>query len=909
MLLGFFTPALLTAGPVLRVVRASAPTSSLLQNGDFEQGSANAAPGWDPQPGGYATEPIVGRGGSRAICCLAPNDRGSLGAGQTIDFGATNQNALVVRGWSKAQKVSGSSDSGYSLYVDLVYADGTPLWGQTADFRAGTHDWEERQLVLLPEKPIKRLSVYCLFRNHSGTAWFDDVRVEALNPGPGAIMFQGVPMAPVREQPKSSGKRLVFKTMDGLELHLRGNAVSGVAQTSESGLLPASRLQTDPPIHCGFMARDVAANSDVFSFSSGACPELGLRLKADFVAQSNHLVCSGQVSDTTGHERAVTLLFALPLEAAGWRWGDDIQRSRIIDGNREFSNTVQVGCGATGTMSLYPLAALYNDNHGLALALDMGRPAVYRLVYHAGTKQLFIAYDFGLSPDTKRFPGRATFRFVVFQFEPRWGFRAAFQKLTEIFPEYFFVRSPDQGLWMPFTDVSTVPGWQEFGFKYHEGNNNVRWDAGHGILAFRYTEPMTWWMPMPKIAARTMPEALRIRDELCADGENRDGRMALVSRVAAMCDEAGQPCLQFRAEPWCNGAVWSLNPNPYLNPNSNQNLELNLNHNPAPNRPDATDSHGTHLNAATVHWNDSIRQQLYGVNVTPQLAGEYLDSLEGYTTANLNFRHDHFHDTTVPLVFDSDTKRPALFKGLAVYEFTRWFCDDVHRLGKLTFANGVPYRFTFLCPWLDVLGTETDWLSAGRYRPPPDSDMNLWRTMACRKPYLLLMNTDFDKFTFELIERYFQRSLFYGMFPGMFSHNAADNPYWRNPDWYNRDRPLFKKYLPLIKRVAEAGWQPVTAATCDNRNIWVERFGPDANGAVYFTVFNGTMSPQAAKLQVEREILRLPKAITEWDLLRGAAMSGKSQPLEISLAPQETTVLEVSGSAPGADRRAGPTPH
>jgi hypothetical protein len=50
-----------------------------------------------------------------------------------------------------------------------------------------------------------------------------------------------------------------------------------------------------------------------------------------------------------------------------------------------------------------------------------------------------------------------------------------------------------------------------------------------------------------------------------------------------------------------------------------------------------------------------------------------------------------------------------------------------------------------------------------------------------------------------------QRSPFYGMFPGMFSHNAADNPYWQYPKWYVRDRPQSKKCLPLIKRVAEAG--------------------------------------------------------------------------------------------------------
>ena len=217
-------------------------------------------------------------------------------------------------------------------------------------------------------------------------------------------------------------------------------------------------------------------------------------------------------------------------------------------------------------------------------------------------------------------------------------------------------------------------------------------------------------------------------------------------------------------------------------------------------------------NAATVYWNEVVRQRRYGAQAKAQLGGEYLDSLEGYVTADLNFNRKHFRYTTVPLTFSSDTKQPALFKGLAAFEFTRWMSDDVHRLRKLMFANAVPYRFTFLCPWLDVMGTETNWLDHGEYQPASDAQMSLWRTMSGQKPYLLLMNTDFNAFTPDLVEKYFQRSLFYGIFPSMFSHNAADNPYWQNPSWYDRDRPLFKKYIPLIKQVAEAGWQPVTEA-------------------------------------------------------------------------------------------------
>jgi len=500
----------------------------------------------------------------------------------------------------------------------------------------------------------------------------------------------------------------------------------------------------------------------------------------------------------------------------------------------------------------------------------MGQPAVCRLAYHAGTRQLLIAYDFGLVKETQRFPSSADFRFVIYRFDPHWGFRAAFTKLTEIFPDYFAVRSREQGLWMPFTDVGTVQGWQDFGFRYHEGDNNVPFDDAHGILSFHYTEPMTWWMPMTKGVPRTPAEALRVRDEW-AGGQDADRRrMAQVTRVAATTDPDGRPVLLFRNEPWNDGAVWSLNPNPTL--------------------PGA-------LNAATVYWNEEVKERRYGPQARGQIDGEYLDSLEGYVTAELNFRRDQFRYSSVPLTFSSESKQPALFKGLAAYEFTRWLAEDVHRMGKLMFANSVPYRFSFLCPWLDVMGTETNWLNNGQYQPASDSQMNLWRTMSGRKPYLLLMNTNFDAFTPDLVEKYFQRSLFYGIYPSMFSHNAADNPYWRNPTWYNRDRPLFRKYIPLIRRIAEAGWQPVTEARCDNPRIYVERFGPDAGGTVYLTLLNDSALPQSGEVRIDLTDLKLRGPLVLEELVTGKSVEMAGRGFPVSLAPQQVWAMKI-GAAP-----------
>ncbi len=841
--------------PVLRPLTGGTLTN-LVRNGGFEQSSGATFTRWSGAPQGFRVAAGEGRSGSVALACEAPAANGWRGASQALSIQRTNIAPLIVRGWSRAENVSGSADSDYSLYVDILYADGTPLWGQTGNFRCGTHDWEVQEFTIVPEKPVRTLTLYCLFRgNHFGRVWFDDIAVEEQRTTGATLLFQGAIMEPVPSTNAPPTATSTVATEDGLRLGLAGQRVVSLQVDGADVTSPAAG---------GFLARDVAAQSGVYRFENGLCPELGLRVDASLTARSNHIVVEGRITDTTGRDRAILLLFALPIDAIGWQWWQDIRQARTIEGTDEFANVTAVRAGTTGTMSTYPLAALTRGPSGLGLALDMGRPSLYRLVYHAGTHQLFVACDLGLAPETEPAPGSAEFRFVLFRFDGRWGFRAAWTRLQTVFPEYFVVRSPSQGIWMPFTDIATVEGWKDFGFRYQEGAPNLPFDDRNGILSFHYTEPMTWWMPMDPSLPRTLGEALRVRDEYAQGPDGTRRRMAVITRSAAMYDETGQPSLLFRNEPWANGAVWSLNPNPSL-----------------PASP----------NAATINWNDTLKAERYSNPPPTGLDGEYLDSLEGYVTAEVNLRRDHFRWTTVPLTFTTDTRHPALFKGLAVYEFTRWISDDVHRLGRLMFANGVPYRFGFLCPWLDVMGTETDWLSGGTYRPASHPQMAYWRTLAGAKPYLLLMNTDYDAFA-PYVERYFQRSLFYGFYPSMFSHNASENPYWQKPAWYNRDRPLFRKYLPVIRTVAEAGWQPVTTATCDNPEIWVERFGPDPKGVRYYTLYSESARAESGVLTEQLEGGAGTNAVAT-ELLSGTALPRAGGGWRVELSPQSVAVARV----------------
>ena len=593
-----------------------------------------------------------------------------------------------------------------------------------------------------------------------------------------------------------------------------------------------------------------------------ACEPLGLSVDARFAYDGGDVAVRGRVTDTTGADRAISLFFAVPVDGADLVWHDDIRRARRIRGAKLFEKTAPATCGS-GAMSVYPVGTVSGtDADGapfcLSIALDPTQPGQFRIGYDAARRELAIRYDFALVPDTVAFPSSADFAFRIFRSDPAWGFRGAWAKFMEIFPAQFAVRARRQGIWMPFTPVEKVKGFADFGFRFHEmhGTGND-FDSANGIDAYNYTEPFTWWMNMPKGMERTYENAAAMAERL-ADDDSADPLQhahALALRASGMKTADGKYFVQFFDLPWCDGACWILNPNP---------------------------AQPGEVNGATVNWSPKRLAERHGFD--SQLAGEYIDSVEGYTTPELNFDRAAFRHETLPLTFDAKTNRPGIFKGVSVFEFTRKVAADMHALNKSLFGNGVPYRFSWLLANFDIMGTETVWLGKDdSYAPEKDEQMAVWRTLSGQKPYLLLQNTDFHKFGHAMVERYMQRVLFYGLQPSMFSVDAASNPYWENPDLYDRDRDLFKKYVPLVREVAEAGWDPVTLARSSNRNVFIERFARR-----YLTLCNDTAKPQKTRVTVDFPVRRQAvERISDTSL----AVSAKGV-FTIELQPQSTALVD-----------------
>jgi hypothetical protein len=764
---------------VKKVVRATGGSENLLK-----------AEAWRPWERGFQKE------GQIFVCDNGPDTQVQRGVSQTVTINQTTPVPIVATAFSKAEDVTGGRDNNYSLYLDLIYTDGTPLWGQTAQFDIGTHDWQKREVIIFPEKPVKTVSFHMLLRSHGGKAWFKNPQMKILTQATGVNLFDGL----------------------------------GVVQAG--------------PLQEGFQVRDVGADTDFLQIQKSA---LGLKLDCDRKQSKGETFFDVTLTDTTGKDRAITLIYTIPVEADGLRWLDDARTSRNVEAGREYINATSFQAGANGRLCRYPFAAVANKKRGVGLGIDMAYPAFYRIGYNAGTGEMFLAYDIGLTPEKPS----ARLSFCKFDFETRWGFRSALDKYYDIFSDYFHCRIKEHGLWMPFARISDVKDWADFGFKFKEGTNETKWDDDNDIITFRYTEPMTWWMRMPKETPRTMAAAMDHAKTLA----EKDDSKAKGFLTSGFHDHTGQVCARLLDTPWCDGAVWSMNSMPGIQ--------------------------GQFSDFGN-KWNPEIRDRLYGPNREADLDGEYIDSSEGYVTGELDFRRDHFAAARTPLTFSKTDHKPAIFRGLIVFEYARAIAEDVHGMNKYMMANSTPSRLCWLAPMLDVMGTETDWNPGGNWRPMPDSELLYRRTMCKGKPYCFLMNTNFEDFSHELVEKYMKRCLVYGMFPGFFSHNASEGHYFTRANLYERDRGLFKRYVPLCKQLSEAGWEPVTGAAAEGVNICVERFGE-----AYFTVFNDSENRTSVTLTFEGE---LPQQCRE--LLTKKMLQCQNNKLTFELGAEDVAVLK-----------------
>jgi hypothetical protein len=198
-----------------------------------------------------------------------------------------------------------------------------------------------------------------------------------------------------------------------------------------------------------------------------------------------------------------------------------------------------------------------------------------------------------------------------------------------------------------------------------------------------------------------------------------------------------------------------------------------------------------------------------------------------------------------------------------------------------------------------------------------DAKATFRRALSYQKPNSYLMQWHYWEggsrrlMTHEDVEAYIKSSLFYGFFPGVY--DAGEEPegvahiYWQDPALYERDRDLFRRFIPIIQTIARAGWEPVTQARPDNSAVWVERFGPEASGQpqnrqVFFTVRNSATARMTYTLTIDAAALGLDTAqsLTVTELVSGTVVPVRIDASQIrinqAIAGSDTQVFHLAGS-------------
>ncbi len=132
---------------------------------------------WALYQSGGEVDTTVAHTGNASFRATLSDATGSAGVLQNPRVPGEEPEDLIVRAFSKAENVGGQKDSGYSIYVDCYYKSGNKLYGQGIQFDTGTHDWQGGEVTIHPTEPIGSISLYCMFRGHTGTVWFDDVQL------------------------------------------------------------------------------------------------------------------------------------------------------------------------------------------------------------------------------------------------------------------------------------------------------------------------------------------------------------------------------------------------------------------------------------------------------------------------------------------------------------------------------------------------------------------------------------------------------------------------------------------------------------------------------------------------------------------------------------------------------------
>lgn len=542
--------------------------------------------------------------------------------------------------------------------------------------------------------------------------------------------------------------------------------------------------------------------------------DLSLRVRTVYQAGPDMITVDGEIEDTSGQDRAVTVSFRLPIDASGWNWFNDIQNILVIEDDRRYGSARLLdGQDPTQrrTIALYPFSAIGNGETALALAVPMDQPRVFRLCYDSELGY-FVNYEFGLTQAAKKFPGKAEFQFHIYRIDPRWGFRSAAQRYYEFYPQFFIKRAVREGALGNMVNFDTIPPSDVVvpAFADFDRRESIAANQRELVKLLQYTEFIGWWgwalgITTEQAEHKSTPEEAWTHVEELTHRDPPD-KVALSILNCALHDRNGNRKLHWDYVPEWGGYNYLCNPDPEI----------------------------TGIGGKINRFSLTYEREVSEVD-TFELDGMRFDNPIVFATDN--FRREHFQWADHPLAFDHISKQPVIPLDFSSFECAKAIANDMHSRGKLVGSNYTPVNYPsdiFQIQLLDVVESETLWTW------PTNAKLSLQRALASQKIVCMSSQEAKSNWSSDQIEREMKQAMFYGTF------------------YYLSTVPgLYNRWIPLTGRLARAGWEPITYARCPALGPMVERFGRFDDRNLHFTLRNEDEEEKLVELMIDANALDL----------------------------------------------------
>jgi hypothetical protein len=615
----------------------------------------------------------------------------------------------------------------------------------------------------------------------------------------------------------------------------------------------------------------------------GTIPTTDISLLATTREGEDAISISAALSAPTARLRekpvAVILSFRLPLDAAGWRWGDYLHQDRTIEPGRDYSNYTLIGRRQFRAVSRFPMAPVAGPAHGIALAVPLTPPLFTRLRYD-GNAYLCAEFDLGLAARTNRDTESVTVAFDILRYQPRWGFRAALARYYQRYPQVFASSAKEGGWWIGPSDQ--VKDLTDFGLQYAEDHfahpESTKANNQMGIYTCSYSEPWMWRILVSEENDLALAQPLsHYLPQIEKDAD-------LPATVMDSHDYWPAP-RRDSARAFLNSVIHGPDGQPQINAvrtYSGTYLEMSTSC-----LPRIRSQRWGDMNRALLSYRYETQEDVARCAAQDaKVEGVYFDSVGDWSDISAeDHRQEHFPFASFPLTFSYAAGTPVVSGLSAMAEYMR-FIRGKH---FITMANSDSTYLPYAAPYLDMLGAGENFDGGAE----DDQALSHDRSLAYHRS-VSFGNSGMLRASPEQAESRFRLLLFYHIYPGIF-HSG--------PQSLERARPLYQKYIPLMRAMGRAGWEPVPWAISDDGSLLVERFGPAAAGPVFLAVRNPTEQVRTCTLTVEprafgRDPARLSAALNALTGEQVAiARSDSALSLRLTLLARDTAVVRLDWPA------------